>query len=113
MSNWGTITDYTKGTPIRPATAAEWREGASKVNSDDSDAYTGVFFIEGDRDVYVDGGPDAEVRDSDISDLRDEADAAGDEKQSALCVRAMDGDDDARAECVRVILDDRMAAGVA
>lgn len=110
MGNWGTLTDYAKGNAVRPATAAEWRQGADKVNSGDSDAYAGVFFVDGDRDVYVDGGPDAEVRDEDISDLRDEADAAGDEAQSALCVRALDGDEDARAECVRVILDNRVRA---
>lgn len=38
-----------------------------------------------------------------IRDLRTEAAAAGDSEQVALCDRALDGDQDALAECYRVI----------
>ena len=50
---------------------------------------------------------------ADIRALRDEAGEAGDLSQVAVCDRALDGDQDARAECERVILDARaqMEAG--
>jgi hypothetical protein len=134
-SAFGILTDYTKGTAIRAATAAEWRETAAVVNSGDNDAYAGVFFLAGtDLDVYVDGGPDAEVCDRDIEELWEEADAAGDLEMARVCERALgtldedaagDGgdpdpaataqaramtQDEARGECVRVILDSRAEA---
>lgn len=40
-----------------------------------------------------------------IQALRTEAGAAGDLKQVAICDRALDGDEAARAECARVIAD--------
>lgn len=45
------------------------------------------------------------LTDSQISALRDEAAAAGDLEQVAICDRALEGDDSARRECVRVIRD--------
>lgn len=46
----------------------------------------------------------AEVSREQIETLRDEAGEAGDEAQVALCERALDGDRDAWARCVRAIL---------
>lgn len=43
------------------------------------------------------------VTDEQIATLRSEAAAAGDDAQVRICDRALDGDDSARAECVRVI----------
>lgn len=47
----------------------------------------------------------AEITDSQIRALRSEAGVAGDEKQVAICDRALDGDEAARRECARVIAD--------
>ena len=106
MSDYGTLTDYATGEPIRPATAQEWRRTADKLASGDSDAYTGAWDDDG-RSVYVDGGPDAGVTGADIAALEQEAAIAGDSEQVRLC-RAATTDETARAECVRVILDARM-----
>lgn len=43
------------------------------------------------------------VTDEQIKALRSEARAAGDMRQAHICNMALDGDDAARAECVRVI----------
>lgn len=43
------------------------------------------------------------ITDEQIEALRSEAGVADDQKQIAICDRALDGDDAARAECVRVI----------
>lgn len=52
------------------------------------------------------------VTDSDIEQLSEEAGAAGDSAQLALCTAALAGDDVARAECERVILTWRREAGI-
>jgi hypothetical protein len=102
---WGTLTDYTKGTAIRPATAQEW---LTSVVAAQTGGGTGAFFLDGtDLDVYVDGGPDSSVSDIDIDDLEQEAHVHGDAAQAALCQSAREGDEDARAECARVILGNR------
>lgn len=117
MSNFGTLTDYTTGTPIRPATATEWRKTAGRL-ADPGDGYTGAFQDDG-RSVYVDGGPEAAVTDTDIRALRDEAATAGDTGMADLCTRALGEDCDqepgnadaaAAARCAEVILDTRMRA---
>ena len=117
MSDFGIVSDYKTGFMVREATAAEWRRTADKENSADSDAYTGAWADpeEDGRIVYVSGGPDSRVSDDDIIALHDEAAAAGDAAQVQLCdvalaPRATAGPDveQARAECVRVILDNRM-----
>ena len=119
MSPFGTVNDYKTGFFIREATAAEWRRTADKENSADGDAYTGAWPDpeEDGRAVYVSGGPDSRVSDEDIIALHDEAAAAGDAAQVRLCdwalaPRATTGpeEEEARAECVRVILDTRMNA---
>lgn len=46
-----------------------------------------------------------QITDDQIETLRIEAGAAGDSAQVAICQRALDGDDTARAECARVIED--------
>jgi hypothetical protein len=111
-SSFGTLTDYDTGQPIRPATAAEWRGTADKLNSRTGDSYTGAWSDDGSH-FYVDGGPEPRVNTRDIVDLRVEAMHAGDEAQERLCVTALgDFDDDkmdeARGKCVAVILDTRM-----
>ena len=115
MSTWGTVCDYKTGSATREATAAEWRRTADKLNGYDGDAYTGAWADEDGHSVYVSGGPEAEVTDDDIIALHDEAVSAGDAGQVRLCDVAMApyataGPDvaEARAECVRVILDTRM-----
>jgi hypothetical protein len=114
MTTFGIVTDYTAGTPIRPATAAEWRKTADAVSIDR--VYQGIWQDEDGRSVYVDGGPDAEVTDNDIRALGDEAAAHGDYAQANLCEQALEfadtdklvyTDDDAHDKCVRVILDYR------
>ncbi len=50
------------------------------------------------HDVYM-----TEITDTQITTLSTEAAQAGDLAQVAICERAMAGDDDARAECARVI----------
>jgi hypothetical protein len=102
---WGTLTDYAKGTAIRPATAQEWLASAVAAETGDG---SGAFFLDGtDLDVYVDGGPDSSVSDIDIDDLEQGAGIAGDSEQVGLCRATREGDGDARAECVRVILGTR------
>lgn len=117
MSDYGTITDYQTGEAIRPATLPEWRRTADKLNSGESDSYTGAWNDSDGQAVYVAGGPDAEVSDEDIRLLRDAAGSAGDTEQVRLCTIALgDGDeddehwtprDDARLACAQVILDTR------
>ena len=45
------------------------------------------------------------ITDERIEALKYEAGCHGDREMVAICDAALDGDDDARAECVRVILD--------
>lgn len=54
MNSYGTVTDYTTGNAIRPATAEELARTEAKLASGDSDAYTGAWVDEDGRTVYVD-----------------------------------------------------------
>ena len=108
MGKFGTLTDYNSSLPIRPASAEEWRFTALTVNGDAAGSETGAFEDENGRAVWVEGGPEVEVSDQDIRDLEQEAGQAGDCEQAGLCRAALGGDEGARAECVRVILDNRM-----
>ena len=105
---FGTLTDYTTSLPIRPASAEEWRLTALTVNGDTAGSETGAFEDENGRAVWVEGGPEVEVSDQDIRDLEQEAGQAGDCDQVDLCRSALAGDEGARAECVRVIIDNRL-----
>jgi len=50
---YGIIIDYQTDEALRPATAAELKRTEDKMNSSDSDAYTGAW-IDGDgRSIYV------------------------------------------------------------
>lgn len=51
-----------------------------------------------------------DITSTDIRALRDEAGQAGDSEQVALCERALDGSDEAREECERVITEARRNA---
>lgn len=53
----------------------------------------------------------AEITDAQIEALRTEAGGAGDSAQVAICDRALQGDESARAECARVIADAQAMAG--
>lgn len=67
--NFGTVTDYQTGQPIRPATAGEWRRTADTVNDNPGPGnYTGAWTDADGRTVYVDGGPEAEVSEQDVSE---------------------------------------------
>lgn len=112
MNNYGILTDYRAGTPIRPATAAEWRRTADRLG-EPGDGYTGTWADpeEDGRIVYVSGGPDADIHPSDIAALADEAGAHGDYEMRRLCKQALEGDDTGNPawdECRKVILDNRM-----
>jgi len=90
-SAYGTLTDYTTGQPLRPATRDEWE---MTVKSLDAGEDAGIWR---DQDiylhpVYVDGGPDPVVSDQAIRDLQDEAGRFGDLDQVAMCERAINGD---------------------
>jgi len=50
----GTVTDYTTGDAIRPATAEELARTEAKLASGDSDAYTGAWTDTDGRTVFVD-----------------------------------------------------------
>ena len=113
MSDYGTVTDYQTGAPLRPATLKEWRRSADKLNGRESDSYTRAWNLDGTA-VYVDGGPEAEVTREDIRELRDEAGSAGDDEQVRYCTAALGEDepnpldpDIAWIECAQVILGTR------
>ena len=53
-ANYGTLTDYRTGEPIRPATREERERTRAKLASGDSDAYTGAWLDDDGRTVYVD-----------------------------------------------------------
>ena len=80
MSDFGTIIDYRTGFTIREATAAEWRKTADKLASGDGDSYTGAWLDDAAEgmvsSVWVSGGPEADIYDSDVTALRDEAAAS-------------------------------------
>jgi hypothetical protein len=109
-TSYGVLTRHADGKFLGQATAAEWRKGADAIAS--GNAYGTFLDEDGTTVVYVDGGPRAEVDEDDIAELRDEAGRPGDTAQVILCEQALDlGDENteaARAECVRVILDNRM-----
>jgi hypothetical protein len=112
MSTWGTVIDHRTGEKIRPATAEEWRNYADQHNAAPSQ-FNGTWQDEG-RTVHLFGGPEVWVDRKDIEALRTEAAEAGDPEQVYLCYQALErrGQErwNARAECVRVILDTRMEA---
>lgn len=51
--NYGTLTDYLTGEPIRPATAAELAHSTAAAERDGG---AGVIISDGCRRCYVDGG---------------------------------------------------------
>ena len=110
-TSFGTVTDYRTGTPVRPATAAEWRRSAGASHAS---PWNGVFDLEG-QAVWVDGGPDMNPHRDAVVALLDEASRAGDTKMARIAETALgvhgqsrDGEiDEAWGECVRVILDNR------
>lgn len=57
IPEWGTVTDYNRGTPLRPATREEWQRTADVLRSGAPGSYTGAWEEAG-RAVYVDGGPE-------------------------------------------------------
>lgn len=59
------------------------------------------------QDDLVDEDDDSDVSDDDIRQLQVEAGFAGDTEQVDLCEQALEGDNVARVECVRVIRDMR------
>lgn len=117
-ARFGMLRDYATGEFLRPATSQEWRKAAAKTASFDDDAHTGVFGCDGQRRLYVDGGPDPSVTVSDIKALEQAAVAAGDSTQAELCQQALSfspachawqiGDHDAFTRCAAVILDTRL-----
>lgn len=54
---WGLVTDYNRGTPLRPATREEWQRSIDIVASKAPGSYTGAWEEDG-RAVYVEGGPE-------------------------------------------------------
>jgi hypothetical protein len=124
---FGMLCDYATSTPIRPATAIEWRKSAdAELEGGDVngvfDAYSGAFRDDGGHAVIVIGGPPSEVTADDIRVLRDEAASAGDLEQVRLCEVATGdaadstgsprgfarGNGPAFRECGKVILGNRM-----
>ncbi len=104
---FGTLTDYATGTPIRPATAQDWlatalavAEGRPQGTWTDPDDET--------RTVFVEGGPDVEVTDTEIEALEAEAIAAGETARASLCFGALHRDEISRSDCARVILERRL-----
>jgi hypothetical protein len=59
-SEYGTVTDYASGEPVRPATRREWQMTADVIASGGPGSYTGAWpDMDGNgRAVYVDGGPE-------------------------------------------------------
>lgn len=116
--NTGTVTDYSTGTAIRPATGEEWLRTATKLLEERPGSYTGAWDDSDGCAVYVDGGPDMDITPEDIRQLRDEAGTAGDDKQVRLCTIALrEADEDdldasdpdaAWYECGTVILATRL-----
>jgi hypothetical protein len=54
---WGLVTDYNRGTPLRSATREEWQRTADILAGRDVPGwYTGAWEEDG-RAVYVEGGP--------------------------------------------------------
>jgi hypothetical protein len=86
MSDYGTLTDYSTGTPIRPATVQEWRQTAGAIAAGKPE---GIFADQDGTVVWVDGGPEAEVSDTDIAGLESEAATAGDAPVVEACQTAL------------------------
>lgn len=53
---WGLVTDYNRGTPLRAATRGEWQRTQDILESKAPGSYTGAWEEDG-RAVYVEGGP--------------------------------------------------------
>ena len=106
---WGILHDY-KGTPLRAATAAEWKRSEEK----DVRGFFADHEIFGNPDYqhHVTGGPDGTVDADVIRALLAEATQAGDTEQARLCEVALGrtpGDSDrAWWACGQVILDNRI-----
>lgn len=55
---WGLVTDYSRGTPLRPATREEWQRTMDVLAARGKPGwYTGAWTENG-RAVYVEGGPE-------------------------------------------------------
>lgn len=114
MTDFGKVTDYRTGDYIRQATPAEWRKTADAINLEGHPQ--GFWEDQDGRAVWVDGGPDAIVSDSDIRALLDAAGSAGDLSMVTVCGTALADTMatpshvkyDAYEQCARVILDTRM-----
>lgn len=57
-ADYGTLTDYRTGEPIRPATRDEWQATADVLRSDAPGRETGAWNTDTGRTVWVDGGPE-------------------------------------------------------
>ena len=66
-TEWGTLTDYVTGEPLRPATEAEWRKTADVLASGGPGSYPGAWDDEDGTTVWVDGGPEEQPDKSGIS----------------------------------------------
>lgn len=118
MTSYGTVTDYSTGQQIRPATGAEWLRTATTLLEERPGSYTGAWDDSDGQAAYVDGGPDMDITPEDIRKLRDEAGTAGDDAQVRLCTIALGeaddsdldacGPDGAWYECGAVILAARL-----
>jgi hypothetical protein len=123
----GMLCDYATSTPIRPATAIEWRKSAdAELEGGDVhgvfDLHSGAFRDDGGHTVIVIGGPPSEVTADDIRALGDDAASAGDLERVRLCEVATgdaadsprnprgfaQGNGQAFRQCAKVILDSRM-----
>lgn len=61
IPEWGAVTDYNRGTPLRAATREEWQRTADVLAARDKPGwYTGGWADEDGRAVFVEGGPEAE-----------------------------------------------------
>ena len=110
MPDFGTVTVYDTGKPLRSATAAEWLKSATFVNSSAPGRDAGIWHDTStpeDTVVFVAGGPEMTVTLDDIIDLAHEAKAAGDRAQLDVCLDALDDNTDAYARCITVILSNR------
>lgn len=106
MSHDLTLRSYDDAASIREATLTELAisleagdTGTFAIDADGNIVSPGDMGYEAATTVYVDG----DVDDDCIDELREEACAAGDAEQEALCERALAGDRAARAACVRAM----------
>lgn len=106
LPRFGTVISLPWNAPLRPATLQEWHTSAL-IELDQSSPGDFGWEEDGQR-VRVSGGPRSEVTRQDVIDLRNEADAAGDSRQSAQCLNALRGDALSWYGCAAVILHTRM-----